>query len=524
MGVLAALVALLALVPVLAGWALTPPGYVFTGLLMNPLDNAGYLGEMRSSAGGAWLVSVPYITEPHPPVLIHPQYVLLGKVSGITGVPPVVVFHVARAGLGLALLLIAFAFIAAVTPHYAVRRDAFLLLATGGGMSWATSFAGFLASDATIPESMTFPSMLGNPHFPLATALFTLVPLAVLGTFPEFSWRRAAWATVCTIALAAIQPFLLVSQAVVFSSWALVMVRLGHPWRQFFRPTLIMVFLAPVPVAAYLGLQLYGDPVLSRWMAQNAAFSPPPWAYLWGYGPAALLAGVGAGAVLRAPGRWLTVPGGRFFAAWFVAGGVMLYAFGPWERRLSEGYHLPIVLLAAAGLHAVVRPRLSLRAFRWTRAGLIGLGVVGNIWLMAVPVIGSQTALEPHYIAQADADALAWLAGATRDDVVLSAPALGTLIPMWSDAKPYWGHPVETVDAGRKRAEVERFFGAGATVEERCRLMRLSGATLVYAGAVERGMGPAELTQQPGLTPVYRTPQVTIFRVTGCDALPATQR
>ncbi|MSQ28735.1 MAG: hypothetical protein EXR51_11465 [Dehalococcoidia bacterium] len=506
--------ALASLAPVLAAWYLTPAGFVFTGLLMNPLDNAGYLAEMRSSAAGAWLLSVPYIVEPHPRVLIHPQYVLLGKIAGVFGIPLPVVFHGARALFGLLLLLTASSFFAAATPNRLIRRDAFLLLATGGGLSWATSMFGFLGSDATIPESLTFAGMLGNPHFPLATALFMAAPLATLRTFPAFSWRQSICASACNIALAAIQPFLLVSQGVIFACWALVMMRLGHSWRQFLRPAIALIFLAPLPVALYLGLQLYGEPVLSQWMAQNASYSPPPWVYLSGYGPPAVLAIMGGLALLRAPGQWLTAPGGRFATAWLVAGAALLYALGPWERRLSEGYHLPIALLAATGLHAFFQPRLSQRTFRWTLGTVAGLGVLGNLWFAAVMVLGALDVKGPHYVTKADALALEWLAGANGDDVVLSSPSLGTLIPVWSDAKPYWGHPVETIDAERKRAEVVAFYGGG--VEERCRLLQRSGATLVYAGPVERNMGGADLGRQPGLSTAYETSEVTIFRVTGC--------
>ncbi|MEK7214661.1 MAG: hypothetical protein AAB289_03605, partial [Chloroflexota bacterium] len=235
-------------------------------------------------------------------------------------------------------------------------------------------------------------------------------------------------------------------------------------------------------------------------------------------GPPAVLAIMGGLAVLRAPGRWLTVPGGRFAAAWLVAGAALLYTLGPWERRLSEGYHLPIALLAATGLHAVIRPRFSEAGFRWTLATVAGMGVLGNLWMAAVVVLGALDMKEPHYVTRADAAALEWLAKARGDDVVLSSPALGTLIPIWSDAKPYWGHPVETIDAERKRAEVESFYRAG--IDERCRLLRRTGATLVYAGPVERSMGGADLRGQPGLNPAYETAEVTFFRVTGCASRP----
>lgn len=509
-------VAAAAQLPVLLAWWLTPPGYHFTGLLMNPLDNAGYLAEMRQAARGAWLLYVPFISEPHSPSLFHPQYILLGKLAGLTGLPEAVVFHAARFVFGVALLLVGFALIAAATPLSDVRRDACLLLATAGGLTWLSSFAGVLGADVTIPESLTIPTLLGNPHFPLATAMFFGAALAVLGSYPRFG-PRLAYLAFATTVMTAIQPFLLVSLGLVLAGWALVMLRGGDRLSRYLQAPLWLPLLLPVPVAAYLALNLYGDPALAGWMAQNASYSPPPGVYLLGYGLAAPLALAGVWAVVRTPGRWFTVPAGRLLVAWLVVGGVVLYTLGPWQRRLSEGYHMPVALLAVAGFYVLLRPRLTPRAFRAARVLLIGLGVTGSLWIAGIAVIGALAVRERHYVTHEETHALAWLAEhAPRGTVVLAGPATGAIIPLYSDATPYWGHPVETLNSDRKREQVDRFFAASTTSAERCRLLAATGAGLVYHGPLERARGAADLSGQPGLTPAFASGDVAIYRTAPC--------
>ena len=503
-------------VPYLIAWWLSPSGYVFTGMLMNPLDNSAYLAKMHQATQGAWLLHLTYTSEPHPAALLYPQYVVLGKLVALTGVPAPVLFHAARAAMGVLLLGMAYAFTAEVVTDRDVRKTAFLLLATSSGLTWLTSFWGLLASDATIPESNTFNSILTNVHFPLATGLFLLVGLLMLRSFPQFRRSRMVLGGLVNALLALLQPFLLVSQAAIGLLWGLLLVRKGAAARHLMRPTLLLPFLIPAIPVAMLIRQLSSDPILAQWMAQNVALSPPPWSYLAGYGLLAPLALAGLVAVWRRPeATGFTVTGGMLLAAWVLAGALLLYLPVPWQRRLSEGYHIPLSIMAAGGLHGLLlMTGLSEAARRRVRAGVIGFALVGSLWLAGTAVLGARVLLEPHYLTHADAAALAWLGDNARtSDIVLAAPTMGNLIPTRSSARVYWGHPFETVDADAKKQQIEHFYLPATTAAERCDFLREAGITLVYDGPVERRLGKKRLERGPGLEPVFRGNSVTIYNV-----------
>src|SRR3989304_1440130 len=89
----------------LASWG-QPPGFVFSGLLINPVDGFSYLAKMRQGTGGAWLFHLPYAAEPGSGALLFLYYLGLGHLQRGSGVDPLVVFHGARL-LGTAVMLVA---------------------------------------------------------------------------------------------------------------------------------------------------------------------------------------------------------------------------------------------------------------------------------------------------------------------------------------------------------------------------------------------------------------------------------
>ncbi len=493
---------------------LTPPGYRFTGMLANPMDGFSYLAKMREAAAGAWLLHLPYTSEPHQPVFVYPQYLLLGKLAAITGLPLLLVYQAAQLLAGLFFLGTAYVFLASVISPRAQRRTTFLLLASAGGLSWLTSLWGIVGADAGIQLTNSFYSLFSNPHFSLAAALL-LIPMiaAVRG---GLSWRGAAVATLANCLLALLAPFLLVTQFSVLGLWAAL--RTVRDRRLPLPAGFAVAVAAPAALAAVQALRFYGDPILSGWTAQNVIPSPPLWSYAVGYGVLLPFAAAGAVAALRSPERAGLTPEGALLAAvWAVLTPFLVYLPVLWQRRLIQGYDIPLAVLAAAGLHAVLLPRLAPRLQHRAVITFIAVALLGNLWLLATTLVGAQLLREPHYITDADMRALEWLGDhAGRDEIVLASPIMANLVPVWSAARVYWGHPFETLDSQEKRSRVERFYSAGAGAAERCELLRDAGVTLVYAGPVEARLGPAGLANTPGFTPVFQEGGVTIYRVQGC--------
>ena len=84
-----------------------PPGYVFSGFLINPVDGNSYFAKMREGMRGEWLFTLPYTAEPGPGAFIFTYYLFLGHVARWAGAGLDCVYHAARTLGGLALLLTA---------------------------------------------------------------------------------------------------------------------------------------------------------------------------------------------------------------------------------------------------------------------------------------------------------------------------------------------------------------------------------------------------------------------------------
>lgn len=127
---------ILSCVPFLIVWQSTPPGWQFTGILVNPLDGHSYLAKMTQGSAGDWLFHLTYTPEAHPGAFIFTFYLALGHVARLVGAPNVIIFHLARLLAGLLLLLTVFRFVAHVTPYPGERRLA-LLYWSGFGLGLA---------------------------------------------------------------------------------------------------------------------------------------------------------------------------------------------------------------------------------------------------------------------------------------------------------------------------------------------------------------------------------------------------
>jgi hypothetical protein len=507
----------LATLPYLAAWLLTPPGYQYTWVLSSPGDLFSYFAKIQQSASGAWLLGLSYTSEPHAPALLFPQYVLLGKLAALTGLPGPLLYHLLRIVAGIVLLLVAYRFIAAVCASVSVRRTAFLFTALGGGLSWITSSFGAVGVEVTIPESNTFHTLLANPHFALSTAALLAIAMLLLTAAPRFPWRAMVQASGLAAAAVVMQPFFVMLMFCVGGLWAALVV-----WRLGLRsvtlsPSLALPALATVAAGGFMWLQVQGSPVMAGWTTQNLTISPPPLHLAIGYGlllPFALLGLVVAWRTPEAAG--LTRSGALLLIAWTIAVPLMFYAPVAWQRRLTEGAHVPLSVLAAAGLWWCGQ-RMPQPAWRWLRAGVMATLAAGTLWMVIFMLVGAQHLRIPFYLPQDDAAALDWLHGhAASGEVVLASPLMGNAIPGWAPVRAYWGHPFETVDSNTKLARVTQFFSPGATANERCRLMADAGAGYVYEGAVERRDLGGTLAGQPGLTPVFQAQGAAIYRVAAC--------
>src|SRR5437868_3820885 len=91
-------------IPYLYAYGVQPSGRVFVGFFYLWDDATTYLAKMREGWEGAWAWQNRYTTESSPTAYLFLFWILLGHVAGITHLPLIAVFHLARIAGAFALM------------------------------------------------------------------------------------------------------------------------------------------------------------------------------------------------------------------------------------------------------------------------------------------------------------------------------------------------------------------------------------------------------------------------------------
>ncbi len=470
-----------------------PPGRTFGGFLINTRDGNSYLAKMRQGYDGAWLFRLPFTPEDQRGIFVFTLYLGLGHLARLTGLPLLLVFHLARAAAGLFLLLTVYRLAAELSPDIAARRWAFGIVAFGGGLALLSivlgrdNAAAFVPVDLFVPESVGFYSILSNPHFSLAFALQAWAIVWLLHPPRLPLWAQCLGMCLIGVGIISLAPYLApvvaASAVAAFPKTFRVSETLkvwrgenssGAPYEPRCARLTARLFALGAGMAALLAYDVWAmrsDPAVIAWAAQNITASPPP---------ADTLLGLGLWFPLAVVGLWRVGAFGKrpalAVAVWLGVGGALVYIPYALQRRFLGGLFIPMAVLAGAGVAWL----LSQMAKRWERAlslaVLLLLGFTSNALVLAVLFRAPASADPALYLSNDEVAALRWIdAHTAAADVVLADARLGNAVPGWAGARVVYGHPMETIDAARRRAEVDAYFDGGGDLPDRYRVTYILG-------------------------------------------------
>ncbi len=509
---------ILASLPFILGYIFTPTGGHFMGLAFNALDSNSYLAKMEQGARGDWQFRLVYTSEEHSGEYVYLFYILLGKVQGLIGLPNILVYHVARILFGLLLLLVGYRFICRFFVEKKQRRTAFMLLCFSAGLGWLVILFGLTEStDLWVAESLTFFTLLANPHYPCATALLLLAIGWTLDGWEGQSWPAYGKAAASAFVLGFVHPFMIVPLAGVLGGFVLRQTLQNRKIDWSIWLGTVFVGIIAVLGPGYTFIVMNANPFMRAWLGQNQTLSPAPWAYLSGYGLLLIAALPGlwwverkAKTVLNPPqlSRW------QLLSTWLIINAILLYLPVGLQRRFVEGLHIPIVCLATAGLYFgwKLRPRWINRYVLATTLSTLLLLALQISNLSARP---DSTSLHPLYLYNEELEAMNWLRSNTNwRDTVIASPLLGNYIPTRAGNRVYYGHDLETVNRADKAPLLGRFLRGEMNEAERRDFIQKNNLHYLYFGPEEAALSNNQhdpATQ--GATMVYFNNKVKIFRL-----------
>jgi hypothetical protein len=528
---IAALVLSLSSVPYLVGYLSAAPGTVFGGFVVDLDDCFSYLAKMQQGIWGGWTYRILLTPEDHPGAVIYTFYVGLGRLSSLMHLSLTQAYQLARLGCGFALLWAAYLFIASFVEGKERRLTAFLLVCLSSGLGWlvlltgSPTLAGLSPIDFWLMEAYTFFTILTFPHTSAAVALLLLFFLLALRYLATPRFRLLLSSFLVLVPLCVIHPFMAlpVDAALGVYLMLLMLARRRVLWREGL--ALCAWAIVPVPLIAYYYQAFASDPVFRNWSAQNILLSPPPIHLILGYGIIFALAVMGMIFVIRQRNERRL-----FLVSWVSIALLLMYVPFKLQRRMVEGLHVPLCVLATIGLFeyvvpAILRSGWLQRIARWrgyeTRGlrqlvvfSLVAATFPSTLFLTADSTLRALDSRSALFYPTEEIEAIDWLKHNTRrTDTVLASYEMGRLIPARAGNRVFMGHFIETVEVDRKRELASTFFQADTSEAFRHDLLEEYGIIYVFHGPREEQMGGFDPSSSPYLRLSYSNNEVRVYRV-----------
>lgn len=506
------LVVFLSSLPLILGYALQTPEQRFVGTMYDRQDYSIHLAMMNYGVAGGWDYQFRFTTEPHTATYLKTFYVLLGHLSGWTGISVGAVFQMARILLGLLACLSIYRLLTRILPSVNQRRLAFILATLGAGFGWLQTPLALLPDpeiwpiDIWLIDAYIFFSIAIFPHFSALIIALMIALTAFLDYLQHPDWRKIVIVAACALFAQMVNPIVFaladfaMAGAFVFSCWQ----KRRFDWSSAFALGLLAVI--QVPLLLYSWNLLTRDPSWAVFSGQNSTPTPPPIYTLLGFGLLWPFAIVGAISAFRKPDA------GRGLALFWVGAAVTLaYAPVEFQRRFLLAITVPLAVLATPAI-------LDFSA--WLNQRLPVGKAVGTIFVSALISIGSfflillysanissrpPNLFDPVALVQA----VDWLGQhGAPDEVALASEPTAQLIAIRTPLRLYFGHEMETLYYDDKALAVENFYRG---LQPNGWLESLGVTWMVY-GPNEKQWGALPL-ERAGLKIVYQNNLVTIYRV-----------
>jgi len=456
--------------PYLFGWWLTPPGMRYFWLIYNPDDQNVHLMWARQAMEGAWHFHDLYTTEPHPGLFVNLFSLALGWFCRWTGISLHLGYQLFRTLAAVAFLWTVHWFGTLFLKDERGHLLFLLLVAFSSGFGWVLVlwwwvtgqrppvFLLDVSPELMMPEANSFLSLTVAP---LATLGATLA-MGALGNW----WlalkpnclarkRRLKLALLFGLLVVNVHTYAAIPMLIAVALWQGGNLR---QWRHTLPTTL--GFLVPSALVLFCQALVFS---CDRAFAQKAAtptLTPNPVILIGSYGFVAL------GALLALPKIWQERRGGakewELPMAWLVAILIAIYLPVRFQRKMIEGLHVVLCLLATVWL-APHLGRFRCEHFRWALVGLVMLTVPSQIaffalngyWLVHNNLIYderfnppySRRLMPPYYLSEHHLQLFRWLERhSDRQDGVLCHPMLGNYLPVLTGRKVFVGHWAETLN------------------------------------------------------------------------------
>jgi len=421
-----------------------------------------YISYIEQAKQGKWLLRNNFTSEYQVPSLIRPSYILIGKFAAITHISSLLAYHVAQIIFCLFFFVVAYQFIRKLFKTPKQRLLVFFILLTSSGFGWL--FGQFIdTTDLYVVEANTFLALGNSPHFILSHALMLSGVLLYLKFIERKKFVFGILTALVLFPLAFEHPFDLMILAPVFFLTGL--------WTSLpFIQNITVSALVAIPLVFPI-LQVKQNAIFAAEQAQRPSYSPNPFNWILGFGFLLPLAIYGI-TKYRPKARPLE----KLLIVWVVIAPFLVYCPVEFQRRLSEGLHIPIAMLAVLGLMelynvmtrkaAAILPKVKQKEIkRLTKAFIVGIAVLLAFTSVShvvddIKIINKNSLYHYYfYISYPEYDAISWIKiNVPENTVILANFFYGNIIAGMTARQVYVGHSAQTIHFDQKVEKINNFI------------------------------------------------------------------
>lgn len=489
----------------IAGWLLTPKGHKYFWVTFDVSDYNAHLRWARQAWEGKNRFVNIFTTERHEPKTFNLHDWFVGKLAHALrfmyhGATPGIALHMSMRivhTLGVVVFVFAAWWLAIPILNDKQQRTYMLMLCFLGGFIWLA-----------MPEANTFMALATMSWFVWGKALAALLMGSIIrvgtGGGGRGTGKTILVGVVAGILLGNIHPYALAPIGYALALWFIAIlasrylplklgfsdVRSPIPSPQCLMLNALIAFPA-FATAVWQAWAILSDPVYRAEFLLPLQ-TPPFWQFLLNYGIFLLLALLTSFHFLRQS----PVPTSQFLLiAWLIGAFLAVYITPTAQpRKLIEGAHLPMCILAAWAWHQLILPKTVVIR----RCPVLVLLLVGGVtplsfWVSQVHnfMQNDEIALHlggvPFYLHERHLQLIDWLARNTHpDDAILCNYPLGNYIPILTGRKVFIGHWGGTINAAEKLTLARKIWLGELNLEEAKKIFRQHHLRYALATVYER--------------------------------------
>ena len=511
-------------IPFIYGYLIKGSSF-YNGLhVFSPADGSVYYSFIWQVKDGHYLMSDLFSNEVNSPNLFNPFWLGAGLVARIFNFSPFITFFLLRLILIPLFLFVLYKIISFFLNQFEerLRKFAFLYSIFATGVSaivfffWPKLLRGGWPIDLWVPESSNFLIIFNSPHFIASITLILLTFYYLFLALEEKKIRLSLMAGLLALVLFSFHPFFVTT---IYAVSFVYVIFLNIKNKKFdlaiFKNYFIFVLVSLPSVLYYLYL-LSANISLKIKAWQNTCYTPGGISFFISYGLGLFFA---IFAIVYLLNKKNLTNKNLFLIIWFVVSIILIYGPFNFQRRLTEGFQVPLTILSFMGLIAVY----NFLKIRWPGLknfmswGLlvpfVFLFCLSNVIIYAFDFKYLATKPDNIFINQDIKNAAEWYRSQTSiKETILASAEVGNIIPGLVGRRVFIGHGVETINFNNKGQQMLWFFKTNTDDLAKKEFLQNNHLDYIFYAAKEKELGDFFPQKKDYLKSVYKNNSVEIFK------------